>query len=149
MTRSRAGPIFQRRHLGRGAAFGDLDNDGRVDIVVSHLNEPVAILRNQGKTFHHWLGVELAGKNHRDLVGAKLVLKVGGRTLTRFITGGGSYLSSHDPRRIFGLAEDSQIDELVVIWPPDTKTGQRPAQQWKSLAVDRYHHLVEGVAAPQ
>ncbi|HEV2949205.1 MAG TPA: CRTAC1 family protein [Gemmataceae bacterium] len=143
------GSYFQIGQLGRGAAFGDLDNDGRVDIVVSHLNEPVAILRNQGKTFHRWLGVELVGKNHRDLVGAKLILKAGGRTLTRFITGGGSYLSSNDPRRIFGLGEDSQIDDLAVVWPPDPKTGQRLTQQWKSLEVNRYHRLVEGVAASE
>ena len=76
------------------SAFGDLDNDGRIDLVISHLNEPVAVLRNVGGAGNHWLGVQLVGKDHADVVGARVVLEAGGRKQTRFAKGGGSYASS-------------------------------------------------------
>ncbi len=93
------GSYFQKEHLSRGVGFGDLDNDGRIDLIVSQLNEPVSVLQNVadvGGT--HWLGVELAGKDHADVVGAKVRLEAGGRTQWRFAKGGGSYASSGDRR---------------------------------------------------
>src|SRR5262249_25477554 len=107
---------FQTVHIGRGLPIGDLDNDGRPDLVISHLNEPVTLLRNVAAPEHHWLGVELADKTHRDLVGAKVTLEVNGRMLTRFITGGGSYLSSEDRRVIFGLGKEDKVGRLTVHW---------------------------------
>src|SRR5262249_45291923 len=89
-----AGPFFRAKHTGRGVALGDLDNDGRTDVVISHLNEPVVLLRNNVDDGHHWLGVELIGQPGRDAVGANLVLEVAGRRLVRAVKGGGSYLSS-------------------------------------------------------
>ena len=62
---SQAGPYFQEPHNGRGAALGDLDNDGRIDLVISHLNEPAVVLRNVADAGQHWLGVELAGPPRR------------------------------------------------------------------------------------
>jgi hypothetical protein len=97
------GGYFQTVYLGRGLAIGDVDNDGRPNLVISHVNEPVTLLRNEASPDHHWLGVELADKTHRDLVGAKVTLEVNGRLLTRFLTGGGSYLSSGDRRLLFGV----------------------------------------------
>src|SRR5207248_229763 len=73
---SLAGPYFQTPHLGRGAALGDLDNDGRTDIVLNPMNEPVVLLRNRHETGHHWLGIELIGQPYRDAVGARLELEV-------------------------------------------------------------------------
>jgi hypothetical protein len=143
-----AGPYFQNGHLGRGLAAGDLDNDGRLDLVISHQNAPVVLLQNEATTDRHWLGIELAGRNHGDTVGAKLVLEVGGRRLTRFAKGGGSYLSSGDRRHVFGLEKAEKVDRLAVVWP----SGQ--IRQWtgEQLATDRYHRLVEGkegVEAPR
>jgi hypothetical protein len=132
---SQAGKYFQTMHIGRGLAVGDLDNDGRPDIVISHLNEPVTLLRNEASPNHHWLGVELADKTHRDLAGSKLTLEVNGRLLTRFVTGGGSYLSSGDRRTLFGLGTADKVGRLTVYWP----TGQ--VQSWEDLAVDRYWRL--------
>ncbi len=133
-----AGPYFRLPHLGRGAAFGDLDNDGRVDIVLNPQNEPAVLLRNRGEYSHHWLGIQLVGRPYRDAVGARLELEVAGRTLVRAVKGGGSYLSSSDRRIVFGLGNESKVGRLVVRWP----SGQ--VQTWDGLSVDRYWRLVEG-----
>jgi hypothetical protein len=136
---ARGGPYFQSPHIGRGAVLADFDNDGRIDLAVIHTNEPVAILRNEADTTgHHWLGVELAGKDHRDVVGSKIILEAGGRRQTRFAQGGGSYASSPDRRHVFGLGTAEHIDKLTVVWP----NGEE--QRFADLALDRYYRLSEG-----
>jgi hypothetical protein len=132
------GTYFNSPHVGRGAVFADFDNDGRVDIAVIHTNEPVAILRNEADTQgRHWLGIELAGKAHRDVVGAKIVLEAGGRKQTRFLVGGGSYASSSDRRHVFGLGTAGSIDKLTVTWP----NGKE--QSFGDLKLDGYYRLTE------
>ncbi len=138
---ARGGPYFQQPHLARGAALGDLDNDGHTDIVVSHMNEPVAVLRNAARGDNHWLGVQLAGANHADTVGARVVLEAGGRRQTRFAKGGGSYASSADRRLVFGLGRAEQVERLTVVWP-DGRT-----QEWTGLGINRYHTLTQSVVA--
>jgi hypothetical protein len=103
---------------------------------ISHLNEPVVLLHNEARTENHWLGVELVGRNHAEVVGARLILDYDGQTQTRFAKGGGSYTSSSE-RLVFGLGKATKIDRLSVIWP----NGQR--QEWKNLAIDCYHRLPE------
>jgi hypothetical protein len=137
---ARGGSYFTARHRGRGVAFGDLDNDGKVDMVLCHVNEPVAVLRNVAETGHHWLGVALRTKDQRDVAGAKLMLSAGNKKLTRFVKGGGSYLSANDARIVFGLEKTGKIDELTVVWP----TGTPRRERWRDLAVDRYHPLEQG-----
>jgi len=133
------GPYFQGPHRGRGVACGDLDNDGRIDIVISHINEPVVLLRNEAKAANHWLGVELVGKKHRDVVGAKLTLEVEGLgQLTLYAKGGGSFACSSDPRHVFGLGTAKRVGKLTVRWP----SGKE--QSWEGLPVDRYSRLIEG-----
>ena len=133
------GDYFRAAHLGRGLAAGDLDNDGRTDLVVSHLNHPVVLLRNQSAPGNHWLGVELVGRDHRDVTGARVVLEVGGRKQTMFARGGGSYLSSSDRRFLFGLGASERVDRLTVIWP----SGRTQHREGSQLTVDHYHRLVE------
>jgi hypothetical protein len=135
---AQGGPYFLEDHNGRGVALGDLDNDGRTDLVISHLNAPVVLLRNVAETKNHWLGVTLVGRENRDVVGAKLTLEVGDRKLTRFAQGGGSYLSSNDRRHIFGLGSADQVGRLTVRWPGGKE------EHWDGLAVDRYWPLEEG-----
>ena len=139
---SQGGPYFRSPHRGRGAAFGDLDNDGRVDIVVSHVNEPVVLLRNVFETDHHWLGIELERPGHRDATGTRLTLEVGDRRLVRMVKGGGSYLSSSDRRVVFGLGDVSQPGLLVIRWPSGKKL------EVTGLASDRYYRLTEGDEEP-
>ncbi len=139
----RGGPYFLQKHMGRGVALGDLDNDGRTDLVVSHTNEPVALLRNVVDNGHHWLGVALTGRGNRDIVGARLTLEVDGRQLVRVIKGGGSYLSSGDPRVIFGLGGTKRTGRLTVRWPSGTTDA------WENLPIDQYSHLAEGDPTPR
>jgi hypothetical protein len=136
----RLGDYGTKEHLGRGVAFGDLDNDGRIDMALAPTNEPVAILRGIGGQGRHWLGVQLEGKDHADYVGAKVVLEMPDGKQTRFAKGGGSYASANDRRLVFGLAEETKIKGLEVTWPDGTK------QRFDGLAVDRYHVLVQGDA---
>src|SRR5262245_1280399 len=134
------GPYFHGVHRGRGAAFGDLDNDGRIDIVLSHCNEPVALLRNTHDSGNHWLGFRLIGQPNRDAVGAQLTLEVEGQRLIRYVKGGGSYLSASDPRALFGLGRVTKVDRLTVRWP----SGKQQSWTGESLGVDRYLVLREG-----
>jgi enediyne biosynthesis protein E4 len=142
---ARGGPFFQADHLGRGLAVGDLDNDGRPDLVISHVNDPVAVLWHAADLRRHWLGVELVGRDRRDVVGARLTLEVGGRKLTRFARGGGSFLSTNDPRILFGLGDSPQPGALTVEWP----SGEPRLQRFEGLAADRYWRLVQGEPAAQ
>ncbi len=133
------GPYFRDVHQGRGVVFADFDNDGRIDLVLVHLSQPVAVLRNEADTQgNHWLGIELAGKDHADVVGARIELNTAEGTQTRFASGGGSYASSGDRRLVFGLGKSTKVDSVTITWP----NGQK--QTWQGLAVDRYWRLVEG-----
>jgi hypothetical protein len=134
----RLGPFGREEHLGRGAAFVDLDNDGRIDVVLNPLNEPATVLRNVAPAGRHWLGVQLARPGGADVVGARVVLEAGGRKQTRFAKGGGSYASSSDRRLVFGLGAADRVERLGVYWPDGTR------QEWAGLAVDAYHVLTEG-----
>jgi hypothetical protein len=141
---AQGGPYFDVLHRGRGLAVGDLDNDGRPDLVISHLNQPLVLLRNapQGDSVPqpHWLGLDLRGRNRRDVAGARVVVEVGDRRLTRFAKGGGSYLSAPDRRLLVGLGDADHVNRVTVFWP----WGEM--QVWNGLPIDRYWELHEGEA---
>jgi len=134
------GTYFQTGHQGRGVAIGDLNNDGLPDIVVSHVNAPIAILKNVSPAGNNWLGIELKTKDNRTLAGAKLILEVNGGKLTRFAKGGGSYLSANDTRHIFGLAKAAKSGKLTIEWA----TGAPRTEHWENLEINKYHQLVQG-----
>lgn len=108
---------FDRHHEGRGLAVADLDNDGDLDLAISHLNDPIALLRNECQE-ESWLGVQLIGVcSNRGSIGARLTLQTDKGILMRQIKGGGSHLSTSDPSVFWGLAEGAHVENLTIHWP--------------------------------
>jgi len=139
---AQAGAIFQQPLAARGLAIGDFNNDGAVDVLISTNNGAPVLLRNEAAKGNHWLGVKLVGKKcNRDAIGAKITWTYGGTTRTRQKTGGGSYLSSHDPREVLGIGKSTKIDQLVVHWPyPSNKT-----ETFSNLPIDKYITIIESL----
>jgi hypothetical protein len=129
---TQAGEFFKRKVCGRGAAFGDFDNDGNVDVVITTLNGPAILLRNCNRSGNHWLALRLVGhKSNRDGVGAKVKLVYDGKTRVAQREGGGAYLSSNDPRLHFGLGKCRKVDRIEIRWPsgiPQTLKDVKPDQ---------------------
>jgi hypothetical protein len=105
--------------VGRGAAFGDLFNDGKIDVVINSLDRPPVLLRNVNPDKHHWVELKLVGgpKSPRDAVGATVYLTAGGIRQREDVLSGGSYLSSNDMRVHFGLGDATQVDGVEIHWP--------------------------------
>ncbi|HET7207447.1 MAG TPA: CRTAC1 family protein [Terriglobales bacterium] len=136
-----SGPIFQRHLSSRGLAVGDFDNDGAVDVLMSINDGPPVLLRNKVGSQNHWLGLKLMGKkSNPDAVGARVRYQAGDLKRDRVKIGGGSYLSSHDPRLVLGLGKRQKIDWLEVEWPQPSGLVQR----FTGLPVDRYITIIEG-----
>jgi hypothetical protein len=136
-----AGPIFSQDFAARGMAIGDFDNDGAVDVFVAVNGGPPVLLRNNAARGNHWLGVRLIGKKaNRDGIGAKIAWQAGDLKRSRLKTGGGSFLSSHDPREVLGIGNRTKIDKLEIQWPrPSTSV-----ETFTDLSLDRYVTIVEG-----
>jgi enediyne biosynthesis protein E4 len=142
---AQGGPVFSKGFAARGMALGDFDNDGSVDVLVNQNNDAPALLRNNIGRQNHWLGVRLIGrKANIDAVGAKVTYKSGDFLRHQFKVGGGSYLSSHDPRMVLGLGQRTAIDWVEVQWPGPSHLVERFA----NLPVDRYITLTEGGGRP-
>ena len=136
-----ASPYLARRVVGRGLAAGDLDNDGRVDLVVVHRDGPAAVLRNLTPG-GHWLGLRLRGtRSGPTPVGARVTCRSGGREQVRILSSGTSYLSAHDLRLWFGLATSTRVESLHVRWPSGLE------QVFSDLPADRILELREGDSA--
>jgi hypothetical protein len=137
---TRGEPFFRAPALGRGLAIGDLNNDGWPDLVFVHTNAPVVVLRNVVAEHApaHWVGVKLAGRDKRDVVGSTVVAEAGTRKLTRFAKGGGSYMSACDQRILFGLGPADRVTRVTVKW----SWGKE--QTWEGLAPGQYWELLEG-----
>jgi enediyne biosynthesis protein E4 len=137
-----SGPIFSKPLSGRGLALGDFDNDGSLDVLVAQNNKAPILLRNNIGRQNHWLGIRLVGtKANIDAIGAKITYQSGDLKRHQFKVGGGSYLSSHDPRMILGLGKRTKIDWVEIQWPqPSGKT-----ERFTELPIDRYITVVEGV----
>jgi enediyne biosynthesis protein E4 len=125
---------------GRGAAFGDLFNDGHVDVVINSIDSAPTLLRNAVKTGNHWLMLKLVGgaKSPRDAIGAKVLLTAGGVRQRADVTSGGSYASSSDLRVHFGLGASTTVEKLEVEWPSGAKENIVVA------GIDRSITLIEG-----
>jgi len=118
-----SGEVFNREWAARGSAFGDLDNDGDVDIVVSNCDGPAYYLRNEGGNRNHWIGMILLGvRSNRQGIGAKIQLTTAdGKTQYSTVSTAGSYLSSNDSRLFFGVGGEQSIKEIRIGWPSGTE----------------------------
>lgn len=113
-----AGPGVQERHSSRGAAFGDIDNDGSVEVLVNNQNEPPSLLKLASDAPGHWLTLKLEGtRSNRSAIGARAKITAGGRTQMEEVRSGGSYLSQNDLRLHFGLDGSKTVDKIEIRWP--------------------------------
>ncbi len=104
--------------IGRGAAFGDIDNDGDIDVVISNNNGPANLLLNDGSPRNNWIGLQLKGRLYNlDAIGAKITVTSGSGTQWSWVNPGASYLASNDKRLQFGLGSDERADEITIVWP--------------------------------
>jgi hypothetical protein len=145
------GPYFDTKHVGRGAAFGDLDNDGDIDIVVNHKDSAPALLRNDTKTDNHWIRFALEGtKSNRDAIGTKLEVTIAGLqskkdndskaspfTIYRQRKGGYSMQATNDPRVTIGIGQADIAQKVVIRWPSGV------VQTLENLKADQEYKVVE------
>jgi hypothetical protein len=135
---SRAGAAFALSEVGRGAAFGDVDNDGDIDVLIGNNNGPTRLLINQIADGRHWIGLRFIGANRRDALGARVEFTLqGGAKRWRRARTDGSYASANDPRVLVGLGESTDPVDIRVTWP----NGK--IDTWAQVQVDRYTVLEE------
>jgi hypothetical protein len=140
---ARAGSVFQVPEVGRGAAFGDIDNDGDTDVVIGNAAGRLRLLVNNVGNTNHWLGLRLVGARvRRDMVGARVeILRKDQRALWRRARADGSYASANDSRVLVGLGASMESPRVRVLWPD----GQ--TEEWPSIPIDRYTTLKQGSGA--
>ncbi len=138
------GPDFQMPRVTRGAAVGDFDNDGDLDILVNHCDDTPQLLRNDGGNTNHWLEILLIGtRSTRDGVGARVKVTAGQLVVYEQRKGGMSYQAAQDPRLHFGLGQNANVDEVEIIWPSGAVTKLSNLKSDQIIAVKEGEGVVE------
>jgi len=136
-----SGAVFKKLFSGRGMAIGDFDNDGDYDVLTSNNGEAPLLLRNQGGNKNNWVGLQLvAKKSNPAAVGAVITWAAGAMKRSRLHTGGGSYLSSQDPREILGIGQAAKMDSIEIRWPSGT------VDKLTNVPLNKYIKVVEGAS---
>jgi hypothetical protein len=132
-----AGECFTRPAVARGLAFGDFDNDGRVDLLVNDNDGRAALLRNETPNTGHWLSIRLAGRNpNRMAIGARIELTAGGKRQIREVRSSASFVSVHDATAHFGLGALTRADSVKVRWPDGRRSALRSVPADQVLTID-------------
>ena len=141
---AQSGPLFTKPLSARGMAIGDFDNDGATDVLVASNDGVPLLLHNNVGSLNHWLGLKLVGtKSNPDAIGARITYQAQDLKQQRMKVGGGSFLSSHDPRIVLGIGSRRRVDWLEIKWPlPSGKV-----ERFTGLPVDRYITIVEGTGS--
>ncbi len=140
---AQSGDVFKQRWVGRGMAVGDLDNDGRLDAVITTNGGPAYILHNETATQNHWLTLLLVGhKSNHDAIGAQVKVVTAHGTQYWTVSTAGSYLSSNDKRAYFGLGADSVVRSIEIRWPSGIH------QTLTNIAGDRIIKIDESSGSP-
>ena len=134
---SESGEVFQQNWVGRGLAIGDLDNDGRLDAVVTTNDGLAYVLHNEILTNNHWLLLKLVGhKSNRDAIGAQIKIATGDGPQYAMVTTAGSYLSSGDKRVHFGLGKQTQVSTIEIRWPSGITQTLKDVRADQILQID-------------
>jgi hypothetical protein len=147
---AKAGKVFQLSEVGRGAAFGDIDNDGDTDIVVANNNGPMRLLINNVGNRKHWLGLQIKqprpgargadGRFWRDSIGTRVeIIRRNQPTLWRRVRADGSYASANDARVLVGLGDSSERPNVRIHWPDGR------VEEVMDVAIDRYTTVQEHI----
>jgi len=143
------GPFFAVGHAGRGAAFGDLDNDGDIDVVISRMDDGPAILLNESDPAR-WIRLELAGtQSNRSAIGTSVEVHLGGRVLHRQVKGGSSYASANDPRLLIGLGSADAVERVEIHWPRGLRTTLMAPAPGQTHRVVEQDPTAQGGTSPQ
>ncbi len=137
VTRS-AGSVFKLSDVSRGAAFGDIDNDGDTDVLITNNSGPARLLENRAGNKNSWIGFDLRDETARQSLGAHVAVRVNSNWRRLRSRSDGSYASSNDPRILFGLNGASSAVLVQVDWPDGSK------EEWSDLAAGQYHELRRG-----
>jgi hypothetical protein len=138
-----AGPGLDLRRSGRGVAFGDLDNDGKVDLLINNQNDPPTLLHNERENPNHWISIRTVGtRSNLDGIGARVTLVSGGRSQVQEVRSGGSYLSQNDLRLHFGLGSARMIDRIEVHWPSGATDKVENALADRSMTIEEGRGIV-------
>jgi hypothetical protein len=139
-----AGPGISARHCSRGAAFGDFDNDGDMDVLIMNVNEPPSLLRNDAPPGNHWIKIRLEGTtSNRSAIGARVLARYGDKVQVQELLSQSSFLSSNDPRLHFGLGAATTAD-IEIRWPSGAKENHVGLAAGQLVTIREGHGIVGG-----